>query len=175
MNSRGVLLVVATLATFLALPDGEASAQTADRPARVWASLGLGAGGVQDLDAPDAVSLQVTAQWGPHHAMLRGLGMIDVGGISGGGPNHEVTELGILYGRTVTSSFAYAAAAAGLARVSSFAGASRGTSQALGLPVIVEAGLQFLVIGVGIQAFGNLNTASSYWGVALFLQVGRLR
>ena len=171
MNSRGVLLVVATLATFLALPDGEASAQTADRPARVWASLGLGAGGVQDLDAPQAVSLQVTAQWGPHHAMLRGLAMYD--GISAG--PHEVTELGILYGRTVISSFAYAAAAAGLARVSSYAGFSRGTSQALGLPVIVEAGLQLIVIGVGIQAFGNLNTASSYWGVALFLQVGRLR
>lgn len=172
MNSRGVLLVVATLATFLALPDGEASAQTADRPARVWASLGLGAGGVQDLDAPEAVSLQVTAQWGPHHAMLRGLSMFDFSGISGGGPNHEVTELGILYGRTVTSSFAYAAAAAGLARVSSFAGASRGTSRTVGLPVVIEAGLQWRVFGLGIQGFGNLNTVSSFWGVALLLEIG---
>ena len=168
MNSRGVLLVVATLATFLALPDGEASAQTADRPARVWASLGLGAGGVQDLDAPLALSLQVTAHWGSHHATLRALGMAD--GI--GGSSDEISEVGILYGRRVASSFAYAAAAGGLAWVHSLSGFPRETSRTVGLPVVIEAGLQWRVFGLGIQGFGNLNTVSSFWGVALLLEIG---
>ena len=39
----------------------------------------------------------------------------------------------------------------------------------------VSARFPFLFIGVGVQAFANLNRTGTYTGVVLFLQAGRLR
>jgi len=174
LTRRGVLFKVVIAAAGLALSVSQTSAQPVNRPTRVWLSLGLGGGGAQELDANGAASFQLTAQWGPHHTMFRALGMGDVSSFPEAGSDDTIEEVGVLYGRRAVSSFGYAALAGGLAIVNAkgFAGASNARRQTIGLPVIAEAGLQSSVLGLGIQAFGNLNTVSLYGGVSLFLQVG---
>ena len=53
---------------------------------------------------------------------------------------------------------------------------SRGdaTCSTLGLALEVQAALSRRVLGIGLQAFGNLDPEASYGGVGLFLQLGWL-
>jgi len=157
----------------LALAASETSAQSVDRPVRVWLGLGLGGAAAQGLDADGAVSFQLTAQWGPHHTVLRAVAMADVGSFPDGSDD-SIEELGVLYGRRAAWSFGYVAIAGGVARVigNGFSGAAGKSRETIGLPVIAEVGLQSTVLGLGIQAFGNLNSVSVYGGVSLFVEIG---
>ncbi len=170
---RRVSFLAMIAAGALALAASETSAQSVDRPVRVWLGLGFGGAAAQDLDADGAVSFQLTAQWGPHHAVLRSVLMSDLGSFPDGSDD-SIEELGVLYGRRAAWSFGYVAIAGGMARVSGdgFSSATSKRRETIGLPVIAEVGLQWTVLGLGIQAFGNLNSVSTYGGVCLFLDIG---
>lgn len=148
------------------------AAQAVHAPTRVWMSLGLGGGGVQDLEAGGIITFQLTGQWRSHHVAFRALIMGDTNFQSGSGDS--INEAGILYGRRLASSFGYVSAAAGVAAVSAegFSGAPRQARETIGLPVVVEAAFQAPVIGLGIQAFGNLNSVALYGGVSIVLHLG---
>jgi hypothetical protein len=90
------------------------------------------------------------------------------------GSDDSITEVGVLYGRRAVWSFGYVAIAGGMAMVTAkgFSGAAGERRETIGLPVIAEAGLQSKVLGLGIQAFGNVNPVSMYGGVSLFLEIG---
>ncbi len=85
-------------------------------------------------------------------------------------------ELGILYGRARTGSFGHLSLSAGL----SFNGfdqceSSQDQCVGLGVPIVGEAALRlFPVLGLGAQAFANLNSVSSYGGLVVFVQLGWL-
>jgi len=48
-------------------------------------------------------------------------------------------------------------------------------SLTVGLPIDVKTTLNFKVVGVGLNMFGNLNPKGSFAGLALTLQLGKLR
>lgn len=152
---------------------GPLHAQSEGPGTRVWLSLGLGGGVAQELNVDGTLALQANAQWGRHHVALRALGMGDVGSFPDGSDD-SVTEVSLLYGRRGAWSFGYVAAAAGLASVSAkgLPGTANAVQRAVGLPVVLEAGLQSPVLGLGIQGFGNLNSVATYGGVLVFLQLG---
>jgi len=168
----------------LGLPSGEVSAQSAERPTRVWLGLGLASGAAQDLATDAGATVQLTAQRGAHHVGLRMLFMGDWGSFPDGSDD-TIGEIGLVYGRWSASSFGYAAISGGLALVSGqgfpdtgavgFSPTDDGTRSTVGIPLVVEAGLQSPVIGVGLQLFGNLNSLASYAGAALSLHLGWMR
>jgi hypothetical protein len=161
-GAMGVLLVaIGTLTTALA---GQ------DRP-RIWLGAGLGGAGGSDARGGGALMAEIIYQTGVHHFGVRALGAADPFGYSG----DEFGEVGVVYGRSATRPWGHAAIAAGLAWTGFGSCQGSGGCSTVGVPVVAEVAARlFSIMGVGAQAFGNLNTKSVYLGAVLFLQLGWL-
>ena len=90
------------------------------------------------------------------------------------GSDDAIAEVGVPYGRRAAWSFGYVAVAGGVAMIGGegFPGASGERRETVGLPLVADVGLQSKVSGLGIQAFGNLNSVSMFGGVSVFLHIG---
>jgi hypothetical protein len=105
-----------------------------------------------------------------HYFAARGLLFIDP--YESGG---TIGELGVLYGRAAKRPWGHAALSAGLAftGVDPCPDTGSGSCTGIGIPVVAEAALKLgSVVGVGAQAFANLNSTTVYGGVVVFLQLG---
>jgi hypothetical protein len=81
-------------------------------------------------------------------------------------------ELGVLYGRALDGLPLHGALKAGLAFVHACdeGGPCRSF---VGVPLMVEAAIRpFPIVGVGLQAFGNLNPDTPYGGLLVSLHLG---
>lgn len=152
-------------------PAGGVSAQSVESSTRVWLSASLGVVGARGYGAEGAGMLSLNVQKGSHYAVARATSI---------GGQHtsvedviaaSVEELGLLYGRRNLTSWGHTAVGGGLALVDEKVGGKT----TIGLPLVAEVALQATNLGLGLQAFGNLNTASSFVGVAVTLQVGWMR
>ena len=150
-----------------------AAAQAAGQPHRVWLGAGAAGGGSTHdaIDGGVGALAQLVYQGRGHHAALRGLAIGDVFGTSANG----LGEVGLLYGRAISTGSGHAALAAGLAGVGFETCPDDDDSCfTLGVPLVAEVALGLEFIGVGLQLFGNLNSKAPYGGVALFAQLGWL-
>ena len=159
MLAPGVALAVALLV--LALP---AAAQ--DR-ARTWIGAGAGTGGAKRSSEALALMGQLVHQRGANHFALRGVTIRDPFGEGSG----SLTDVGLLYGRVAKGRQGHGAIAAGVAYTSACVGDT--VCKILGVPVVAEAGYRPTpVLGIGVQAFANLNKQRVFGGVVVFLQLG---
>lgn len=153
------------------LPPGVAAAQEADGTVRVWVAAGLGGGVLPDA-GPAAFMGQLVVQRGPHHLALRGVHLEEVG--SSG--SASASDVGVVYGRVRRGWLGHALVAAGVSAASCddrFRPEACDGSTTVGLPFLAEAAVRLgSVVGVGLQAFGNLNPHQSFGGATLFLQLG---
>jgi hypothetical protein len=165
----GVLAALASalrllaLATVFVVP---ANAQVRDR---VWLGLGLGGGGGSELDGA-AASAQLVFQHRAHYMAIRALLLFDVYGDDG-----NTGEIGVLYGRMALRSWGHAGLAGGLAYTDVQPCPHGGGvgCHTVGVPLLAEAAARLnSVLGVGVQAFVNLNSVMSYRGALVFLQLG---
>ena len=153
-------------------------AQSASEETRVWASVGLGEGKFQGkFQGSDGVAglLELVVQPGTQRFSIRGGGVSDIF-------NETVSEFGVLYGHAwrgerSPSSFSVSA---GVARVGSdycdYVAEQFRCTHTISLPFSAEVTWPFSrVLGLGLQAFGNINSVSNFAAVALTLQLGRLR
>lgn len=140
-------------------------------PARVWGAVGLGA--AVPTSGGDGIGnmAQLVYQKAPHHAALRGLVLHDLDR-----DTDTIGEVAALYGRMRPFGRHHVAVAAGVAAVAFDTCPDDDDSCfTMGIPLVAEAALSSRFIGVGMQAFGNLNRKAPYAGALLFVQLGWLR
>jgi hypothetical protein len=119
---------------------------------------------------------QIVFQKQPHHAAIRIVSMFDLFGE--GEPAFGSIDL--LYGRTVTGRVGHASLATGLAYLAGDVCGAVTTAECedrrnIGIPLVGELAMRPVpVLGLGVQAFGNLNRKASFGGVVVFLQLGWL-
>lgn len=148
-----------------------------DESTRVWGTIGLGLGGWENMGDQGANAalgwvLQATGQRG--HGLLTAR-MSGVATPFAGG----VMDAGLLYGRASERGNWRLSAAAGLAWVQwwdELWDTGDDTETTVGVPLAAEAlwmpGRHF---GLGLQAFGNLNSTASFGAGALVMSIGNLR
>jgi hypothetical protein len=139
---------------------------------RLWAAFGLGFGGSAKGEGAAVVG-ELVFQRSPHHLALRATGIADLFDPASCG----MGDLGVVYGRTAIGSLGHATVGSGLALTSADrcdgSGGSRGAG--LGVPIVAEVALRLApVVGIGLQAFANVNPRASFGGVVVFLQLGWL-
>lgn len=108
--------------------------------------------------------------------LLLGARVAETSGFDLRGQGDSRRELALLVGRRARGRCGYVTASTGLALVRSRE-SRRGTStsrDALGLPVEAKAVLSNGAAGVGLEGFANFNARSSFAGLALVLEWGRL-
>ena len=91
---------------------------------------------------------------------------------------NEISEFGATYGTSVSESFLFASASAGLGIVLISEKAVRGEDKttAIGIPLEAQAFISPIrYFGFGAKLIGNVNSKSSYWGVLFCLHVGKMR
>jgi len=157
-----------TAVCFLAcLVTASATAQTSSKPSRIWGALGLGAAAPSSGGDGIANMAEIVFEKDPHHFAVRGLIVHDIDR-----PVNELGEVGVLYGLTRSmSSIAVGAAGVGFSTCPD----DDDSCFTIGVPLVAEVSRSRRNIGIGIQAFGNLNSKASYAGAVLFVQLGRLR
>ncbi len=147
---------------------GAFSSAAAQDRSRVWLGLGVAAGGGHDAGG-GGVLAEIVFQKRAHYFAVRGLLIADPFG------SDNIAELGVLYGRSAKRPWGHAVIAGGLAYSSVEPCPDAGTSgcTSFGIPIVAEAGLRLAsVVGLGAQAFVNLNPNTVYGGLAAFLQLG---
>jgi len=157
----------------LALLGGAAAAAgQAPSASRAWLGVGVGTGAGGEVADGGAVLAELAYQKGPHQITLRTDFIVDPFGSRA----DVAGELGILYGRSRTGSFGHVSMSTGLSYIGfDQCESSQDSCVRLGVPVVGEAALRVLpVLGLGIQAFANLNSVSSYGGLVVFVQLGWL-
>jgi hypothetical protein len=96
-----------------------------------------------------------------------------------GGSGDGFGEAGLLYGRAAHGRWGHVAVAAGVALTSTRCSeATEGFDECtvLGAPIVGEAGVRLArPVGVGVQAFVNLNRKTDYGGVVVFVNLGSTR
>lgn len=139
-------------------------------PLRAWVDLGLVSGIASGVDVDLGAVVQVTLEKGKHHAALRFVGLGSVVRSSG----DIAGDVALLYGRTGSAAFVHGAVGAGPAfvQLDGCDGVRGADCRTIGLTATAEAALQAKVVGLGVQAFGNLNSVASYGGVGIVLQLG---
>ena len=146
-------------------------AQDVDRT-KMWAAVGAGAG--LPTSGGDGIGnlVQLVLQKNAHHVAIRGVVLHDLDRAT-----KEIGEVGLLYGRARALNSRTMTLAAGVSGVAFDTCPDDDDSCfAIGIPLVVEASLlSGKYIGLGVQAFGNLNRKASYVGGVLFLQLGRLK
>lgn len=159
----------ALLAALLAVGGDEAWGQ---RPGAAGVWLGVAGGGVVSSGPRlGAAAAQLVWARQPHYISLRAAYM---GNPGEEGVTHDFAEAGALYGRARVRGRTHLAAAAGLAltEVNPCPGAF-GACRVAGVPLVAEAAVRPApVLGIGAQAFANLNAKRPYAGIALLLQLG---
>lgn len=143
------------------------AAAAQDRP-RAWLGLGVGAGGGHDAAGMGLVG-QFVFQKRAHYFAARALYMADLY------DTDAIGEVGVLYGRAALRPWGHASIAGGLAYTSIQPCPDSGSTgcTTIGVPVVAEASLRLgSVVGVGAQAFVNLNSQTVYRGLAVFFQLG---
>jgi hypothetical protein len=111
---------------------------------------------------------QLVLQKRAHYFAARGALLVDP--FQDGG---TIGELGVLYGRAAKRPWGHAAIAGGLAHTSVDPCPESGGCPTIGVPIVAEASLRLgSVVGVGAQAFVNVNSVTVYRGLAVFLQLG---
>jgi hypothetical protein len=140
----------------------------------VYASAGLGAGGI-DGDEGAALTGRLGVARGPHHLMVRASGLLDLASDS----DDPVGDLGLLYGRAVAGRWGHLLAAVGVARTSG--ARCRPTRPgcrddvSVGVPILGEVSFAPIgPVGLGVQAFANVNGGEVFGGVAATLRIGRV-
>jgi hypothetical protein len=109
---------------------------------------------------------ELVHQRGANHFALRGVTIQDPYG-----EGSELRDVGLLYGRVAKGRQGHGAIAAGVAVTA--ISHSDTESRIFGVPVVAEAGYRPTpVLGIGIQAFANLNKQRVFGGVVVFLQLG---
>lgn len=154
----------------------DAAAQDVSDRGRWWVGLGIGGGHTPDDARIITTLLQATYQNQGHQLSLR---------VPYLNPRHTYErafrEYGLSYGRVMLRPSGHLSASGGLSYVNACIGSlgSAGLPDACtgrwGIPLVAEGALHLDFIGVGLQGFANLNSAGTYTGIALFLQIGRLR
>lgn len=144
--------------------------ETASRM-RVWGAIGAGASIPASGGEGITNMAQIVFQKAPHHVAIRGLILHDIDRST-----NEIGELGALYGRVRFFPWGNASVAAGISGVGFSACPDDDDSCfTFGIPILAEAARSGKFFGLGIQAFGNLNSKAAYAGAILFVQVGRLK
>lgn len=173
-TSVGRRLIGATLAVAgLALAGSPAAAQEAPGWG-VYASAGFGAGGIDGEEAA-ALTGRVVVARGPHHLMVRASGLLDLASDS----DDPVGDLGLLYGRAVGGRWGHLLAAVGIARTSGArcrpARPDCRDEVSVGVPILGEVSFAPIgPVGLGVQAFANVNGGEVFGGVAATLRIGRV-
>jgi hypothetical protein len=145
---------------------------------RTWLGAGLGAavrGG--DHDADIALSLNLSHRRGAHVFSLRGVVAFEFLG-------DDVSDVGLLYGRSLTSGAVFATAGGGLGVVSGTrrsgglfgGGYSESFGPTIGIPLEAQLFVRVLsFLGVGVYGFANTNVEKSLLGATVAVQLGALR
>jgi hypothetical protein len=167
MRIGWILLLTATLR-------GPAEAQEAHDRTRIWLGVGLASAGGQSGGGGFGAAAQLVYQRRPHQATLRALVLATDLARFPDGSDDSMGEVGVLYGRTRTRSWGHVSASAGgsIVRFERCPGGGFETCRTLGLPLTLEAALNSRALGIGLQAFGNVNAKAAYGGLALILQLG---
>ena len=174
------LAELAVAALLFAIP-AESAAQTSTADRGGWVALGMG-GSLVRRSVERIGSVELALQRGSNMLAVRSLG---INRNSDAFRVWEVVEL--LYGRAKWLGTKRVSVAFGLSwtcvSYPSEPSADPGESgtvnphkDVIGIPIVVEASLSpSRSLGAGVQAFGNLNSAESFIGVALVAKVGSLR
>lgn len=166
----GVALVFLAM---VSVPGGALS-QTAESGTRIWLAPGVGAGLMADTD-PAALLLEMGVLRGNLRIGARIAGLTE----AGTGNDGSAWDLGVVAGPAVRGRLGHAAVGAGLAVAGCHnrreAPKCDGTST-VGVALMAEAAFRILpFMGVGLQAFGDLNGNSTFGGLVAFVQLGLLR
>lgn len=133
------------------------------------ASIGSGAG------SGLGVAGHLVVVRGAHRFMTRLAGVADLRGFPDAGGAEHVTELGLLYGRWRERGAVAWSLSGGLASVRISDCGEGGPSRActtLGVPLVADAVVASRVVGVGLQAFANLNLKAPFGGIGVVVPVG---
>ena len=166
VRGRSIVLVL-----FLGTAPSAALAQDSHIQTKVWGALGIGAGVPTSGGDGIANMAELVIQKRPHHFAIRGLVLHDLAR-----ETETIGELSALYGRTNLLPSNDVAVAVGLSGVAfDTCPDDDDTCFTLGLPIVAEFARSRQFIGLGVQAFGNLNSKASFAGVVVYFQLGRLR
>lgn len=141
-------------------------------PSRVWLCAGLGFGHDHNVDANGAALLEVALQRRSQQLTLRAVGVTNPFGARG-----EIAgDVGVLYGWSRMGPRGHVSVSAGLSGVAfDTCESSQDACFTIGVPVVAEVARRTSsALGIGAQAFTNLNAESTYIGVVLFVQMGVL-
>lgn len=140
---------------------------------RAWLGLGLAGGAATVIDGGLGLASRLVLQRGSGHYELRAIVLSDFSGFPDGGDG-AVGDVGLLYGRSRSNMLGSVSAAIGPAVAwTDECGPSGGSGcYAPGLGFTVGAAIQSRLLGVGLQAFGNLNTNAPFGGIVLELNLG---
>ncbi len=147
----------------------EAKQQSADI-SRFWLNIGPGIGTVGSFAGVAGISYQ----FGANLLTVRGSTTGDLLG-------EHYSDIGLLYGRVFSNDSFHTSFAAGLARVSGqrseeLFGSSDDISPTLGLPLELQTYWKAAsFFGIGVTGFANINENQSFAGLALSVQLGKLR
>lgn len=173
MTTRQRNLVWASACFLMAMLLGPGlGAQEASNPLQIWLSTALGGGVMAGNGSGVALGVTLIGAKSGYMVALHAseIAEIDSGsGVAGGG--------GIVVGKIATNKYGYAfvGAGVGLSNCDGFGGPECEFQNRFGIPVVAEAALRLTTFfGLGLQTFANLNTAASYWGLAVSLQLGRV-
>ena len=173
LHLRCAVLLAAVALLTVAAP-GSAQTRRGDGGVGVWLSAGPGFGGGGGVESGVGGTFQLNGRWGRHQGALRVVGLADFAGFPDSSSDDSVGEVGITYGRSSDRSFGYTTVAAGLSmvRVPGGDGFYDDSDTTVGIPLVAEVGVRGRVVGVALQAFGNLNPEASYGGLALNFLLG---
>ena len=153
-------------------------------------SIGLGAGSGRWHDGSGrAEVIQITYEKNGHQFALRVSGVAD--GTEGHDDSSDASDFGLLYGRVKNTRFAHLAVMAGLSTTQveytivpdrpspscrCIEVGQYENRRSVGVPLVAEASFRpFPALGLGVQAFANLNRNSAWGAVVIFAQVGWMR
>lgn len=165
-----VLLAVSGMAA----PSTVGAQDASPAPLRVWMGLGLAGGASRNVDGGFGLMGEVVVQRAPHQWMLRALGLADFSNFPDGGSDGGFGEVGVLYGRVATGPYGQASVSAGLSVVllEGCRGSPSDDCQTVGVPLVAGASFDWRVVGLGVEAYGNLNPISPYAGIVLAVHLG---
>jgi hypothetical protein len=133
--------------------------------------VGIGAAAPASGGEGIANMAQVVVAKQSHRFSLRGLLVHDIDRVT-----NELGEVGFLYGRSTFVRTIPLGISAGVSGVGfSTCPDDDDSCFTVGIPLVAEASWDSRVVGIGAQAFGNLNSKAPYAGGVVFLKLGRLR
>lgn len=161
--------------TVLSTPTPSRAQQASGDQGRAWVSVGLGGGSFSGAEDPGiALLASLVLRESRHRIAVRGSIVAEVLG-------DGVLDLGVLYGRAWTGARSERSLSAGIAIVRGedchgLFGGPCDPSNAVGLPL--SATMSFRpsrLLGLGLEAFANLNTLASFVGLGGMIELGMLR